>query len=117
MDPFHEGLAAAFPQIRQFLSRQLDPVELEGTGPARPVLAAYHALGDWPEQSRSRGHPGCASGCLRPGSGRTSSQDVDHQDSHCEPAGGGPTSWGATRVSGIASLSHDVPRALTSASC
>jgi len=37
-------------QIRQFLSRQLDPVELEGIGPARPVLAAYHALGDWPEQ-------------------------------------------------------------------
>jgi hypothetical protein len=28
VDPFHEGLAAVFPQIRQFLSRLLDPLEL-----------------------------------------------------------------------------------------
>jgi hypothetical protein len=46
VDPFHEGLVAVFPQIRQFLSRLLDPLELEGTDSARPVLAACHALGD-----------------------------------------------------------------------
>jgi hypothetical protein len=34
MDPLHERLAAAFPRSAQFLSRQLDPVELEGIGPA-----------------------------------------------------------------------------------
>ena len=30
VDPFREGLAAVFPQIRQFLSRLLDPLESEG---------------------------------------------------------------------------------------
>jgi len=50
VDPFHEGLVAVFPQIRQFLSRLLDPLELEGIDSARPVLAACHALGDWLEQ-------------------------------------------------------------------
>ena len=34
MDPFHEGLVAVFPQIRQFLSRLLDG------GPACRLLAA-----------------------------------------------------------------------------
>jgi len=50
VDPFHEGLVAVFPQIRQFLSRLLDPLELEGIDSARPVLVACHALGDWLEQ-------------------------------------------------------------------
>ena len=50
MDPFHEGLVAVFPQIRQFLSRLLDLLELEGIDSARPVLAACHALGGWLEQ-------------------------------------------------------------------
>jgi len=36
VDPFHEGLVAVFPQIRQFLSRLLDPLELEGIDSARP---------------------------------------------------------------------------------
>ncbi len=49
MDPFHEGLVAVFPQIRQFLSRLLDPLELEGIDSARLVLAACHALEDWLE--------------------------------------------------------------------
>src|ERR1035438_209657 len=35
VDPFHEGLVAVFPQIRQFLSRLLDPLELEGIDSAR----------------------------------------------------------------------------------
>jgi hypothetical protein len=30
VDPFPEGLVAVFPQIRQFLSGLLDPLELEG---------------------------------------------------------------------------------------
>lgn len=51
------------------------------------------------------------------GAPRPQAPDVGHQDSHCEPVGGGPTSSGVIRVSGIASLSHDVLRARTSASC
>ena len=41
VDPFPEGLVAVFPQIRQFLSRLLDPLELEGIDPARP---GFHGL-------------------------------------------------------------------------
>ncbi|MFZ0186105.1 MAG: hypothetical protein WAL72_04070 [Streptosporangiaceae bacterium] len=37
MDPFHEGLVAVFPQVRQFLSRLLDPLELEGIFSYGPV--------------------------------------------------------------------------------
>jgi hypothetical protein len=39
VDPFHEGLVAVFPQIRQFLSRLPDPLELEGIDSARPSSA------------------------------------------------------------------------------
>jgi hypothetical protein len=52
VDPFHEGLVAVFPPIRQFLSRLLDPLELDGIDSARPVLAA----GDWLEQKPRATH-------------------------------------------------------------
>ena len=46
-DPFHERLVAAYPQIRRFLPALINAVDLQATESARPVLAAYHALGDW----------------------------------------------------------------------
>lgn len=46
-DPFHERLVAAFPHIRRFLPRLIEALRLEGIDSAQPVLAAYHALGDW----------------------------------------------------------------------
>jgi len=46
-DPFHERLVAAYPQIRRFLPLLIEAIELEATTSAQPVLAAYHALGDW----------------------------------------------------------------------
>ncbi|HEY5844512.1 MAG TPA: Tn3 family transposase [Mycobacterium sp.] len=46
-DPFHEQLVACYPQIRRFLPRLLDALELEAIDPAQPVLAACHALADW----------------------------------------------------------------------
>jgi hypothetical protein len=55
VDPFHEWLVAVFPQIRQLLSRLLDPLELEGIDSARPELAACHALGDLLEQKPRTG--------------------------------------------------------------
>jgi len=38
---------AAYPQIRRFLPVLIEALELQATESARPVLAAYHALGDW----------------------------------------------------------------------
>jgi len=38
---------AAYPQIRRFLPGLIEALDLQGTESARPVLAAYHALGDW----------------------------------------------------------------------
>lgn len=46
-DPFHERLVAAFPQIRRFLPRLIDALELDGIDSARAVLDAYRALGQW----------------------------------------------------------------------
>ena len=46
-DPFHERLVAAYPQIRRFLPLLIEAIKLDATESARPVLAAYHALGDW----------------------------------------------------------------------
>ncbi|MFY9926792.1 MAG: Tn3 family transposase [Streptosporangiaceae bacterium] len=46
-DPFHERLVAAYPQISRFLPRLIEALELEAIDSARPVLEAYHALGDW----------------------------------------------------------------------
>jgi len=46
-DPFHERLVAAYPQIRRFLPGLIEALDLQATESARPVLAAYHALGDW----------------------------------------------------------------------
>ncbi len=46
-DPFHERLVASYPQIRRFLPRLIEALELEAAGPARAVLDACHALGDW----------------------------------------------------------------------
>ena len=46
-DPFHERLVAAYPQIRRFLPRLIEAVELQAIDSAAPVLAAYHALGEW----------------------------------------------------------------------
>ncbi len=46
-DPFHERLVAAYPQIRRFLPQLIDAVTIESTAPARPVLDAYRALGEW----------------------------------------------------------------------
>jgi hypothetical protein len=46
-DPFRERLVAAYPQVRRFLPLLIEAIELEATDPARPVLSAYHALGDW----------------------------------------------------------------------
>ena len=46
-DPFHERLVAAYPQIRRFLPLLIEAIELQATDPARPVLSAYHALGEW----------------------------------------------------------------------
>lgn len=46
-DPFHERLVAAYPQIRRFLPLLIEAIELGATDSAQPVLAAYHALGDW----------------------------------------------------------------------
>ncbi len=46
-DPFHERLAAAYPQIYRFLPRLIEALELEAIDSARPVLEAYHALGEW----------------------------------------------------------------------
>jgi hypothetical protein len=44
---FHERLVAAYPQIRRFLPLLIEAIELDATDSAQPVLAAYHALGDW----------------------------------------------------------------------
>ena len=64
-DPFHERLVACYPQIRRFLPRLLDALDFEAIDPARPVLDAYHALGDWLDEqaphhppARRRGPPG-----------------------------------------------------------
>jgi hypothetical protein len=46
-DPSHERLVACYPQIRRFLPMLIDALKLDSTAPARPVLDAYHALGDW----------------------------------------------------------------------
>ncbi len=46
-DPFHERLVAAWPQIYRFLPRLIEALELEAIDSARPVLEAYHALGEW----------------------------------------------------------------------
>src|SRR5690349_24202847 len=46
-DPFHERLVAAYPQIRRFLPRSIEAVELQAIDSAAPVLAAYHAIGKW----------------------------------------------------------------------
>ena len=46
-DPFHERLVAAYPQISRFLPRLIEALELEAIDSARPVLDAYHALGEW----------------------------------------------------------------------
>jgi hypothetical protein len=47
-DPFHdERLVAAYPQIRRFLPRSIEAVELQAIDSAAPLLAAYHALGKW----------------------------------------------------------------------
>lgn len=46
-DPFHERLVAAYPQIHRFLPLLIEAIELEATDSAQPVLAAYHALGNW----------------------------------------------------------------------
>ena len=46
-DPFHERLVATYPQLRRFLPRLIEALELEGIASARPVLEACHALGDW----------------------------------------------------------------------
>jgi len=46
-DPFHERLVAAYPQIRRFLPRLIEAVELQAIDSAAPALAAYHALGEW----------------------------------------------------------------------
>jgi Tn3 transposase DDE domain/Domain of unknown function (DUF4158) len=46
-DPFHERLVAAYPQIRRFLPLLIEAIEFQATDTAQPVLAAYHALGDW----------------------------------------------------------------------
>ena len=46
-DPFHERLVASYPQIRRFLPRLIEALELQAIDPARPVLDACHALGDW----------------------------------------------------------------------
>ena len=46
-DPFHERLVAAYPQIRRFLPRLIEAVELQAIDSAAPVLAAYQALGKW----------------------------------------------------------------------
>ena len=46
-DPFYERLVAAYPQIRRFLPRLIESVELQAIGSAAPVLAAYRALGEW----------------------------------------------------------------------
>jgi hypothetical protein len=45
VDPFHDGLVAVFSRIRQFLSRLLDPLELERIDSAWPVPASCHASG------------------------------------------------------------------------
>jgi hypothetical protein len=36
-----------YPQIRWFLPLLIEAIELEATDSAQPVLAAYHALGNW----------------------------------------------------------------------
>jgi TnpA family transposase len=46
-DPFYERLVAAYPQIRRFLPRLIEAIELQAIDSAAPVLAAYHALGEW----------------------------------------------------------------------
>ena len=46
-DPFHERLVATYPQLRRFLPRLIEALDLEGIASARPVLEACHALGDW----------------------------------------------------------------------
>jgi len=46
-DPFHERLVAAYPQIRRFLPRSIEAVELQAIDSAAPVLAAHHAPGKW----------------------------------------------------------------------
>lgn len=46
-DPFHERLVASYPQIRRFLPRLIEALELEAAGPGRAVLDACQALGDW----------------------------------------------------------------------
>ncbi len=46
-DPFHERLAAVYPQIRRFVPTLIEALDLEAIDSARPVLAAYRALGDW----------------------------------------------------------------------
>jgi TnpA family transposase len=46
-DPFHERLVACYPQIRRFLPRLIEALELDAIESAQPVLDAYHALGDW----------------------------------------------------------------------
>jgi len=54
VDPFHEGLVAVFPQIRQFLSRLLDG------GPACRLLAAAWDADMIVVGSRGAGgSPGC----------------------------------------------------------
>ena len=46
-DPFHERLVASYPQIRRFLPRLIEALELEAAGPGRAVLDACQALGGW----------------------------------------------------------------------
>jgi hypothetical protein len=46
-DPFHERLVASYPQIRRFLPRLIEALELEAAGPGQAVLEACQALGDW----------------------------------------------------------------------
>jgi hypothetical protein len=46
-DPFYERLVAAYPQIRRFLPKLIEAIELQAIDSAAPVLAAYHALGEW----------------------------------------------------------------------
>ena len=46
-DPFHELLVAVYPQIRRFVPTLIEALDLEAIDSARPVLAAWRALGDW----------------------------------------------------------------------
>jgi len=50
LDPFHDRLVAAYPQIRKFLPKLIRAISLESTESTRPVLEALEALGVWLEE-------------------------------------------------------------------